>query len=234
MSVFAIGDLHLAGGDDKPMNVFGEQWTGHDGKIQADWLRRVKEDDVVLIPGDISWAMQLERALPDLRRIADWPGKKVLLRGNHDYWWSGISRLRAELPQGMYAIQNDALRLADLTIAGSRGWTLPGPGQSAEDQRIYERELLRLRLSLDRAANLGGELVVMTHYPPLGETGEPTDVTRMISQAGARYCVYGHLHGAAGRNAFTGFCENTFYMCVSCDRLGFSLYELPLCGEFSA
>ena len=228
MKVFAIGDLHLSGGDNKPMDVFGPHWTGHFERISADWRQRVSEDDLVLIPGDISWAMQLDNALPDLREIGRLPGRKVLLRGNHDYWWSAIGRLRAALPEKMYAIQNDAVSIGGVTVAGSRGWILPGPGTTPEDERIYLREVSRLRLSLDCAARLGGQLVVMTHYPPMGENGQPTEVTRMLSEAGAGICVYGHLHGAACRTAFEGSLGGTAYACVSCDHLGFALYELPL------
>ena len=228
MRVFAIGDLHLEGGDDKPMSVFGPQWEGHFDKIRADWTSRVGPEDLVLIPGDISWAMQLEAAVPDLMRIAELPGRKVLLRGNHDYWWSGISRLRAVLPEGMYAVQNDALSLDGVTVAGSRGWTLPGPGVTAEDERIYQRELARLALSLDQASRLGGRLIVMAHYPPVGENGAPTEASGLITASGARYCVYGHLHGASGRSAFNGTIDGTEFMCVSCDQLDFRLREIPL------
>ena len=227
MRVFAIGDLHLDGGAGKPMDVFGSHWEGHFGKISADWRERVGQDDLVLIPGDISWAMQLEQALPDLLKIAELPGHKVLLRGNHDYWWSGIGRLRALLPEKMYAVQNDALRFGDFTVAGSRGWTLPGTGGSAEDERIYQRELGRLSLSLGQAARLGGTLLVMTHFPPVGENGAETEVSRLISEAGTRFCVYGHLHGASGHSAFNGFLSGTDYACVACDQLYFHLYELP-------
>ena len=228
MKVFAIGDLHLEGGDDKPMSVFGSQWEGHFDKIRADWRNRVGPDDLVLIPGDISWAMQLEHALPDLMMIAELPGRKVLLRGNHDYWWPGISRLRAALPEGMYAIQNDALRIGEFTIAGSRGWILPGPGVSAEDERIYQRELTRLDLSLSQVRRLGGILLVMVHFPPVSENGAATEVSKMISEAGAQFCVYGHLHGASGKTAFNGYLNGTEYMCVSCDQLNFTLYEIPV------
>ncbi len=228
MRVFAIGDLHLDGGEDKPMNIFGDQWEGHFEKISEDWLKRVGQDDLVLIPGDISWAMQLENAIPDLQRIAALPGSKVLLRGNHDYWWPGIGRLRSVLPEGMYAVQNDALHIGGITVAGTRGWMLPGMGLSADDERIYRRELMRLGLSLDHAARLGGTLVVMTHYPPLAESGDPTEVTRMIDEAGASWCVYGHLHGPSCRTSFHGMLNGTSYACVSCDQLDFSLFELPL------
>ena len=164
MAIYAIGDLHLPGGDDKPMNVFGDHWSGHFERICQDWISRVRDEDTVLIPGDISWAMQLDDALPDLESIGRLPGTKVLLRGNHDYWWSGISRLRDVLPKGMFAIQNDAMKIGDTAVCGTRGWTLPGGSTAPEDEKIYRRELQRMEMSLDRAMKLGAErLVVMCH-----------------------------------------------------------------------
>lgn len=231
MKVFAISDLHLDGGGPKPMDVFGPHWKNHFEKISDDWRHQVGEDDLVLIPGDISWAMLLRDALPDLSRINGLPGRKVLLRGNHDYWWGGIGRLRAALPPGMFAIQNDALRFDGVTVAGSRGWQLPGPGTTQEDERIYRRELTRLSLSLAHAQALGGRLLVMTHYPPVGEDGRPTEVSALICGAGALCCVYGHLHGAAGRSAFQGTLEGTEFRCVSCDQTDFRVCELTLPDE---
>lgn len=227
MKIFAIGDLHLQGGDDKPMEVFGPQWAGHFERISQDWRARVEADDLVLIPGDISWAMQLDAALPDLHAIGELPGRKVLLRGNHDYWWSGISRLRDALPDAMYALQNDALSFSGVTLCGTRGWTLPGPQSLPDDVKIYERELMRLEMSLDRAKKIGGRLVAMTHFPPVLEDGTPTRFSAILSAYGVSDTVYGHLHGAANRNAFCGTLDGTRYHCVSCDRLDFSLYELP-------
>ena len=233
MSIFAIGDLHLPGGGNKPMDIFGAHWEGHFEKICRDWRARVGEEDVVLIPGDISWAMQMDDALKDLRAIGQLPGKKILRRGNHDYWWSSITKLRDSLPEGMHAIQNDALRVEHVTVAGTRGWTLPGTGGSAEDERIYQRELMRMALSLDSAKKLGGPLVVMTHFPPLGESGEMTEAARLITEAGAKACVYGHLHGSSGRSAFNGMLGDTLFACVSCDQLDFKLYELPDLNDVS-
>lgn len=136
MRVFAIGDLHLPGGEDKPMNVFGDRWDEHFEKISADWKARVGEEDVVLIPGDISWAMQLEHAADDLQAIGSLPGIKILLRGNHDYWWSTITRVRELLPPKMYALQNDAIRIGDYVFCGSRGWT---GEETTDDKKIYAR-----------------------------------------------------------------------------------------------
>lgn len=228
MDIYAIGDLHLPGGADKPMYVFGAQWEGHFDRIRADWLEKVKDEDLVLIPGDISWAMQIEDAMGDLKAIGSLPGRKILLRGNHDYWWCGISRLRELLPDGMYAVQNDAMRLCDTVICGTRGWTLPGAGSAAEDEKIYRRELLRMEMSLDRAVKLGGErLVVMCHYPPLGEGGVPTPLSELMERYPIDDVVYGHLHGAALKGAVNGIVHGIRYHCVSCDGLKFQLYRLP-------
>lgn len=227
MDIYAIGDLHLPGGDKKPMEVFGAHWEGHFARISKDWCERVTQEDVVLIPGDISWAMQVEDALPDLEAIGRLPGKKILLRGNHDYWWCGISRLREILPQGMYAVQNDAMRLGDTAFCGTRGWTLPA-SQAAEDEKIYARELLRMEMSLERAKKLGADrIVVMCHYPPLGDRGEETRLSQLLARYEVDDVVYGHLHGASLRGAVTGVYSGVRYHCVSCDGLGFRLYHLP-------
>lgn len=228
MAVFAIGDLHLPGGDDKPMNVFGAHWEGHFDRIRADWRQKVAQEDIVLIPGDISWAMQTEQALPDLLAIGELPGKKVLLRGNHDYWWCGITRLREILPKGMYAVQNDAMALDGVVICGTRGWTLPGSDAKAEDEKIYSRELMRMVMSLERAKALKGDrLIVMCHYPPLGEGGARTRLSELLEKYMPDDVVYGHLHGASLRGAVTGLIGGIRYHCVSCDGLNFKVYRLP-------
>ena len=228
MKIYAIGDLHLPGGDDKPMNVFGAHWDGHFDRIRQDWRRKVKDGDLVLIPGDISWAMHLENALPDLNDIGELPGRKVLLRGNHDYWWCAISRLREVLPPGMYAVQNDALQIENTVICGTRGWVLPGSGAAPEDEKIYQRELLRMQMSLDRAVQWKAErLVVMCHYPPLGEGAARTPLSRLLEQYPVDDVVYGHLHGPSLNGAVNGLYGGIRYHCVSCDGLQFRLYPLP-------
>ena len=158
MSIFAIGDLHLPGGDKKPMDVFGAHWERHFERICADWQSRVKPEDIVLIPGDISWAMQLGDALNDLREIAKLPGTILLLRGNHDYWWSSLSQLRACLPENMHAVQNDAFDAGDCVFCGTRGWTIPlGQNAAAQDEKLYRREVLRLEMSLKDAARIAND-----------------------------------------------------------------------------
>ena len=226
MPLFAIGDLHLPGHGDKPMDVFGAQWEQHFESICRNWQSAVGDDDVVLIPGDISWAMYLPNAMDDLRAIARLPGRKVLLRGNHDYWWSSITKVREALPEGMYALQNDSISLGGYRLCGTRGWTLPGAMTpfEPEDEKILAREVIRLELSLahaQRCAN-GEPLVVMTHFPPLLADGAETAFTRTLERYPVRHVVYGHLHGAGIKNGFSGMRRGVEYQLVSCDALGFA------------
>lgn len=225
MSVYAIADLHLPARQ-KPMDVFGEHWKDHFERISADWAARVSPDDVVLLPGDLSWAMRLEEAAEDLASIARLPGRKLLLRGNHDYWWSSIGRVRRALGEGMFALQNDSVLIDGRLYAGSRGWTLPGAETSPEDARIYERERLRLEMSLRHARlqSADAPLTVMMHYPP--RTEDQTGFSDLLEAYGASDCVYGHLHGAAIYGAIRGLYGGVRYHQVSCDGLGFKLYLL--------
>ncbi|GMA60713.1 metallophosphoesterase [Alicyclobacillus fastidiosus] len=166
MALYAIGDLHLANTVDKPMDVFGEAWKDHADKIREHWTSIVSPQDTVLIPGDISWAMTLDEVVPDIQWIHSLPGAKVMIRGNHDYWWTGIGKVRSLLPQQMYAIQNDSLSVGDVTVAGTRGWVLPShPSFQDEDEHILQREVHRLKLSLDHAAKSGQPIICMLHYP---------------------------------------------------------------------
>ena len=199
MRVLAIGDPHLSARDPKPMDVFGAGWRGHPEAFFQGWREVVREDDLVLVAGDVSWAMRLEDARPDLEAIAALPGTKVLLRGNHDYWWPSLTKLRAALPERMYAIQNDALRFGDVVVAGTRGWVVPGSiGTDPQDQRIFEREVQRLRLSLAAAERLGGSyLVVMLHFPPTNPRGDPSPMLALIEEARPQALVFAHVHGDA-------------------------------------
>lgn len=227
--IFVISDLHLPGADDKSMDLFGPHWQGHFEKIREDWLRRVGDNDIVLIPGDISWAMRLADAMADLRMIAMMPGNKVMIKGNHDFWWSSVSRVRAELPQMMYVLQNDALQLGGVVFCGTRGWISPGAEVDDEDNRmIYRRELARLDLSLRAARQIDqeGRLVALCHFPPCGSRGEDSPVTELLERYGVSDVVYGHLHGPACASAFTGAKNGIRYWFASCDCVGFSLLEL--------
>ena len=144
--IYSISDLHLGTCVDKPMDIFGKKWEGHFDKIKEDWLKKVKAEDVVLLAGDLSWAMTIGEVKEDLAAIAALPGKKVLLKGNHDYWWQSLAKVKGVLPEGVYVVQNDVLRIGKYLFCGSRGWTTESDAE--EDKKIYERELIRLELSL--------------------------------------------------------------------------------------
>lgn len=226
MTVWAISDLHLPARQ-KPMDVFGPHWQNHFERIREDWLGKVEPGDAVLLPGDLSWAMRLEEAMEDLGRIGALPGRKLLLRGNHDYWWSSIGRVRRALPEGCYALQNDSLMLDGVLFAGSRGWTIPAePEGDSDDARIYRRERLRLEMSLAsaRAKSADAPLVAMMHYPPRAE-GQ-VGFADLLEKYGAGDAVYGHLHGAGLAGAVRGEIGGVRYHQVSCDGLGFQLERI--------
>ena len=224
--IYAISDLHLGTCVDKPMDVFGKKWEGHFDRISADWLRRVREEDIVLLSGDFSWAMTLAEAKEDFAKIAALPGKKVILKGNHDYWWQSLSKVRDALPEGVYALQNDVIRIGDCLFCGSRGWTAESDAE--EDKRIYERELIRLELSLSQMAKVRAEkdkVIGMTHYPPFDPTLQPTPVTNLFSKYGVDKVVYGHLHGNAYAKRRVYIDPTTYYL-TSCDLVDFTLVQI--------
>ena len=232
MRVFAIGDLHLPGGDLKPMDVFGPHWENHFERISQSWRRSVSDGDLVLIPGDISWAMQLEDAVEDLRSIAQLPGTILIMRGNHDYWWSSLTQLRCRLPERMHAVQNDAFDAGDVVFCGTRGWTIPPASgtASAQDEKLYRREAMRLEMSLQAARRLAGERPVfaMMHYPPLlpEHAREGTAFTRLLTEYGVTRCVYGHLHSQSVQRGLHSVYDGVRYDLVSCDSLGFQLMDV--------
>ncbi|MEW5854284.1 MAG: metallophosphoesterase [Myxococcota bacterium] len=225
MALFGISDLHLSHRSNKPMDVFGPNWVGHTEKMARAWDALVRPDDVVLVPGDISWALKLEEADLDLQWLGARPGTKILCRGNHDYWWQAIGRVRAALPPSCKALQNDAVDLGAYVVCGTRLWAAPGQLDFTEDdRRIYEREIGRLKMSLEAGKKLaaGRPLVVSVHYPPFAANGSHTDFSRLICESGARLCVYGHLHGArAHRSAVEGVREGVEFHLIACDKLDF-------------
>jgi len=202
MRILAIGDPHLSRVATKPMTVFGEGWEGHPEAFFEGWRAVVHDDDLVLVPGDISWAMRFEEALPDLEDLAGLPGRKVLLRGNHDYWWPSIGKLRAALPSTMWALQNDAVRIDGVVVAGTRGWVCPGSREFGEqDEKVYKRELERLDLSLaaaSRIAEPGDVRIVMLHFPPTNPRLEASGFTERIEAFAPDALVFAHVHGASG------------------------------------
>jgi len=230
MKVFAISDLHLSINNSKPMDIFGPVWEGYLDKIFAQWKENVSEEDVVLLAGDFSWAMKLEEVKPDLQLLKDLPGKKVIIRGNHDYWWKSISSLRAILPENFYAIQNDSLRFEGLVLCGTRGWkgVEKNTVLSAEDQKIFDREILRLEMTLSEACKKrqeGDKLICMMHYPPVGFARDDSPFSALIEKYNVDYVVYGHLHGY--QNVTTQFVKNGIpYFLTSCDEVDNNLIHI--------
>jgi len=224
MKVFGIGDLHLSSSGKKPMGVFGPDWDNHQTKLQRNWRRAVAEDDLVLICGDLSWAMKLEEARADLDLIDSLPGVKYFIRGNHDYWYSSPGKVRAALGGTMRLIRFDAAVHNGVGICGVRGWRPPWHPQyrEEEDAGHWQRSMLRLRMSLDALAELDWDVAVaMFHHPPRSES-EGSALSRMIQAAGVRHCIYGHLHGDEAARAFEGVRGGVNYRCVSADRIGFA------------
>ncbi len=224
MAIFAIGDLHLAHGQQKPMDVFGGHWENHVPRLGENWLQSVKENDLAVICGDISWAMQLAEAQPDFDWLAGLPGMKVMIRGNHDYWWGSISKVRSALPPSLYAIQNDHFCWGEWTICGTRGWICPG-GEGFDndhDQKIYLREVERLRLSLKSAAGAGsGQIICALHFPPFSRTNQPSGFSGLLEEYGVKKCVFGHIHDKWRDQIFQGLRGGVEYIFVAADGLGF-------------
>ncbi len=225
MALYGIADLHLSFYQPKPMDIFGDHWFEHYEKIRENWIKQVNEHDTVLIPGDISWAMKLEEAIVDLKWIHELPGKKILIKGNHDYWWGSISRLN-QLFDNMNFLQNNFYPYGDYAICGTRGWICPnGYRFTEQDEKIYRREEQRLRTSLELAQRAGCEKkIVMLHYPPTNDDLAPSLFTSLCEEYKVEQVVYGHLHGEEAYGAgLKGTFQNVAYNLISCDYLNFDL-----------
>ena len=255
MTIWAIGDLHLSFGiQGKEMSLFGPEWHEHHEKMKAFWDEQVAPQDLVLIPGDISWAMRLEEAKQDFAWIEDRPGTKVLIRGNHDYWWDSASKIRKALPPSVHIISNDAyLWNNKVAIGGARLWDtsefsffpyieIKGPKpiepetpeKLQDNEKIFERELLRLEMSL-KAMNKEAPLkIVMTHYPPVSADLRDSRVSKLLEAYNIDICLFGHLHSLKKSSRLFGTKNNIAYHLVSCDWLDFRLLKIPTPNSYSA
>jgi predicted phosphohydrolase len=230
MNIYAISDLHLSFSSDKPMSVFGAGWENHFENIKKDWIAKVKEEDIVLIAGDISWAMKLSDAETDLKAIATLPGRKVLIRGNHDFWWSGIGKVRQSAPDNSFYFLNiDACKIDDFVFVGSRGWACPGsPDYSEQDKKLYLREAERFKLAFAEAEKLkkdGDKVIALIHYPPFTQKKEDTLFSQLFEEKKVDKVVFGHIHG----NTFFPFKtekNGVEYLLTSCDKTEFVLTKV--------
>lgn len=223
MKIYAIGDLHLDHTSSKPMEIFGSHWEDHSSQIKANWEQSINESDIILILGDISWAMRLEQARPDLEWLNALPGKKICIRGNHDYWWDRPKKLRDAYPDIEF-LQNTAYHIENITLCGVRGWNCPNSiNFTEEDERLFNRELMRLQLSLDAAMREGAEEIwVMLHYPPTFKEEKTSPFTRLLKNYPVTRVLYGHLHDEMSwKTAIQGEYDGILYQLVSADYLGF-------------
>jgi len=225
MALYAIGDLHLSFGAAKPMDVF-PGWQNYTDRLAENWCRLVKPEDTVVLAGDTSWAMRLEDTKADFRFIQQLPGQKLLLKGNHDYWWTTANKMNRFLEREgfdtLHILHNNAYQVGKYAVCGTRSW-LFDVGEP-QDEKVMNREIGRLKASLDAAAE--GEKLVFLHYPPVYPNASAPQVIEVLQQYGIERCFYGHLHGQSIRYAVQGDVDGIRYKLISADGLKFCPYYI--------
>lgn len=228
MSIYAISDLHLSYNTDKPMDIFG--WKNYENKIKENWNSKVKESDLVILGGDFSWSMDLKDTYKDFEFIHKLPGKKILIKGNHDYWWGTLTKMKKYINEigfnDINFLYNNSYEFEGKIICGTRGWNFTDIQE--DDEKIYNREIQRLKLSLEDAVKKYGtdkEIIVCLHYPPL-KTNEISDFVRVMEEYNVTKCIYGHLHGPAHKFIVEKNIDNIQYIMTSCDYTNFDLVKL--------
>lgn len=220
--IFAIGDLHLDYSNEKPMDIFGENWIDHEEKIFNSWREKVGDDDIVLLPGDISWALKLEEAYNDLMRIDELPGQKIITKGNHDYWWQGPKKMGNLDLKTIKFIQNDCYIYNNIGIGGSRGWISEDMDNfDSQDRKVFNRELNRLELSLSGIKDNVEMKIAMIHYPPFNMDLKPNKFVDIMIKYNVDICIYGHLHSEGHRLVVEDKIDGIQFYCVSSDYLDF-------------
>ena len=227
MALYAIGDTHLAIGKDKPMDIFGPLWDNHTEKLRAGFAK-LNDDDVCVICGDISWGMGLEDTLEDFLFIDSLPGRKIILKGNHDYWWTTAAKMTAFFAANgldrVHLLHNNCMLWEDTALCGTRGWFFEEETGSEHDEKILRREVGRLKTSLDAAGE--AEKLVFLHYPPLYQFYQCPDILDLLRSYGVKECCYGHIHGKGAHAAFIGERDGVKYRLVSADFLDFFPYKV--------
>ena len=234
MAIYTIGDLHLSFNENKPMSIFGENWEGYEEKVKENWTNLVKEEDLVVLPGDFSWSMYLKDTYNDFEYLNNLPGKKLLLKGNHDYWWSTVNSMRNYIKENHFKnidfLYNNAYEFENKIIVGTRGWAL---GEDLESKKMINREVSRLELSIKNGLENYGEdkeIVAFMHYPPIIkqniQNNEINDFIRILKQYNIKQCYYGHLHGSAIKEAVEGEYFGINFKLVSSDSVEFDLVKV--------
>ena len=229
MALYAIGDLHLCLGAEKPMDIFGGAWVGYMDKLKSG-MSQIGPDDTTVLLGDLSWALSLEEAQKDFAWINEIPGKKIILKGNHDYWWSTASKFYSFCEKNgfsnQFILHNNHYIYEDWAICGTRGWFFEEDRSTQHDEKVFKRELLRLETSLKSAGNM--KKLVFLHYPPRYSGYECPQILSLLERYEVRSCYYGHLHGASHKLAVEGLWNNTEFRLVSADQLNFSPFKVIL------
>lgn len=219
--IYAIADLHLDHTEEKSMEVFGEGWKDYQNKIFSHWQDVIGEDDVVLIPGDISRAMDLKNAYVDLKKIDDLKGKKIMMKGNHDFWWSSLNKLNNCQFKSIEFLQNNSFEVEGYDICGTRGWiSRDNPKFDGHDEKVFTRELLRLENSFATSSNKLPKIVCL-HYPPLDINGNFNEFFDICKSHNVKYLIYGHLHGVGHKLIVEGIYDDIEVKCVAGDYLNF-------------
>ncbi len=231
MKIFALSDLHLSFNTNKPMHIFGDNWTNYEEEVKKNWNQIVTDDDVCIIAGDISWAMKMEEARQDFDFINTLNGKKIIIRGNHDYWWKSVSKIREFVGEGISVLQNDSVTFGDTIFVGTRGWQTPERNkvQTDENKKIYDREVLRFEMSLKSVVDRAGKkLVAILHYPPFNCLRDDSPFTKLCEQYDVDAVVYGHLHGKQGRGDLLVKKNGIKYYLTSTDLINHKPIEINL------
>lgn len=230
MAIYTIADLHLSFNTNKPMDIFGQNWQNYEEKVKQDWQKNVTENDIIILPGDFSWAMYLEETEKDFKFINDLPGKKILLKGNHDYWWSTVTSMKKYLKEKGFTnidfLYNNSYEFENKIIVGTRGWSI---SEEQEDIRLTKREADRLELSIkDGIAKYGEnkEIIAFMHYPPITKNYINTDYIKIMKKYNIKKCFYGHLHGSSIQDAIEGMIDGIQFKLVSSDGLNFKLLKI--------
>ena len=240
MSIYAIGDLHLSLNKEKPMDIFGGNWKNHEQKIKENWKNTGQDTDLVILPGDFSWEMHLKDMYNDFAYLNQLPGKKLLLKGNHDYWWTTLAKMREFLQENKFEnidfVYNNSYLFEDKIIAGTRGWAL---NDTENSDKMNHREEERLKLSLQSGVDNFGdkEIICIMHYPPIIEENKNdannqsknlkvSNYVQIMKEYNVKTCLYGHLHGESHKEAFEGIIEGINFKLVSSDYLDFKLYKV--------
>ena len=230
MAIYVIADLHLSFSQDKPMSIFGENWEGHSEKIKNNWISKVKPEDTVVLPGDFSWAMYLQDTYKDFEYLNSLPGKKLLLKGNHDYWWTTVTNMRNFLEENKFKnidfIYNNSYLVENKILTGTRGWNLLDTENS---RKMIKRESIRLQLAIEDGIKKYGddkEIIVFMHYPPISNTNRKSEFLKILKQYDIKRCYYGHLHGKSHQDAVEGIVDGIEFKLISADYLNFDVIKV--------